>query len=62
MLSPGTDKGRNEIFFFDFGFTALIRIFHLYQADRSSKVGENPEKPGKTTENTKQNLAFSHVT
>ena len=28
-------------FFFDLGFTALSRIFHLYRADRSSKVGEN---------------------
>ena len=27
-------------FFFDLGFTALSRIFHLYRADRSSKVGE----------------------
>ena len=35
-------------FFFDLGFTALSRIFHLYRADRSSKVGENRvpgEKP-----------------
>ena len=32
-------------FFFDLGFMALSRIFHLYQADRSSKVGETGE-PG----------------
>ena len=25
-------------FFYDLGFTDLSRIFHLYQADRSSKV------------------------
>ena len=28
-----------DLFFFDLGFTALSRIFHLYRADRSSKVG-----------------------
>ena len=28
-------------FFFDLGFMALSRIFHLYWADRSSKVGKN---------------------
>ena len=43
-------------FFFDLGFTALSRIFHLYHADRSSKVGENHLTI------RKQNLAFSHVT
>ena len=35
-------------FFFDLGFMALSRIFHLYRADRSSKVaktGEPGEKP-----------------
>ena len=31
--------------FFDLGFTALSRIFHLYRADRSSKVGENRSTP-----------------
>ena len=34
---------------FDLGFTALSRIFHLYRADRSSKVGENQRTQGKTT-------------
>ena len=28
-------------FFFDLGLMALSRIFHLYRAYRSSKVGEN---------------------
>ena len=28
------------LFIFDLGFMALSRIFHLYRADRSSKVGE----------------------
>ena len=40
------DKVRK--FFFDLGFTALSRIFHLYRADRSSrwaKTGEPGEKP-----------------
>ena len=36
-------------FFFDLGFTALSRIFHLYRADRSSKVGENRRTRRKTT-------------
>ena len=36
-------------FFFDLGFTALSRIFHLYRADRSSKVGENRSTRRKTT-------------
>ena len=36
-------------FFFDWGFTALSRIFHLYRADRSSKVGENRRTRRKTT-------------
>ena len=31
------------------GFTALSRIFHLYRADRSSKVGENRRTRGKIT-------------
>ena len=31
------------------GFTALLRIFHLYRANRSSKVGENRRTRGKTT-------------
>ena len=36
-------------FFFDLGFMALSRIFHLYRADRSSKVGENRRTRRKTT-------------
>ena len=32
---------------FYLGFTALSRIFHLYRADRSSKVGENRKTRGK---------------
>ena len=39
QIFPG--KGSFFFFFFDLGFTALSRIFHLYRADRSSKVGEN---------------------
>ena len=35
--------------FFYFGFTALSRIFHLYRADHSSKVGENRRTRGETT-------------
>ena len=49
-------------FFFDLGFTALSRIFHLYRADRSSKVGENGEPGGNHMTIRKQNLAFPHVT
>ena len=36
-------------FFFNLGFTALSRIFHLYRADRPSKVGENRRTWRKTT-------------
>ena len=47
-------KSHNFFFFFfffflDLGFTALSRIFHLYRADRSSKVGENRSTRRKTT-------------
>ena len=38
-----------NFFFFDLGFTALSRIFHLYRADRSSKVGKNRSTRRKTT-------------
>ena len=31
------------------GVTALSRIFHLYRADRSSKVDKNGRTQGKTT-------------
>ena len=46
--------------FFDLGFTALSRIFHLCRADRSSKVGKNPGKNHLTIR--KQNMDFPHVT
>ena len=50
-------------FFFYLGFTALSRIFHLYQANRSSKVGEKLEYPEKNHLTIrKQNLAFPHMT
>ena len=42
-------KSLSDDFFFDLGFTALSRIFHLYRADRSSKVGENRRTRRKTT-------------
>ena len=32
------------VFFFELGFTALSRIFHLYRADHSSKVDQTEEK------------------
>ena len=49
------------IIIFSFGsrFTAISRIFHLYWANRSSKVGEYPEKNHLTFH---KNLSFSHVT
>ena len=37
------------VFVFYLGFTALSRIFHLYRAYRSSKVGENWRTRRKTT-------------
>ena len=36
-------------FFLNLCFTAISRIFHLYQAYHSSKVGENRRTQGKTT-------------
>ena len=33
----------------DSGFMAISRIFHLYPADLSSKVGENGRTRGKAT-------------
>ena len=46
-------------FFFYLGFTALSRIFHLYQAVPSSKAGKNRRKQGKNHLTIhKQNLAF----
>ena len=48
-----------NFFFFDLCFTALSRIFHLYQADHSLKVGENGRYRGKNHLTIhKQNLAF----
>ena len=50
------------IIILDLGFTALSRIFHLYRADRSSRVGENRRTQGKNHLTIrKQNLAFPHV-
>ena len=56
VLWPSQPKGSCGVrsvffffFFFDLGFTALSRIFHLYRADRSSKVGENRSTRRKTT-------------
>ena len=47
-------------FFFDLGFTALSRIFHLYFI----KGGQKTENQGGKKHLTfrKQNLAFPHVT
>ena len=47
-------------FFFDLGFTALSRIFHLYWANRSSKVGENRTQ-GKTTWPSVSRTWLSHM-
>ena len=49
-------------FFLDLGFTALSRIFHLYRADRSSKVGENRRTRGKPTWPSVSRTWLSHVT
>ena len=55
-----------EIFFFFFffylGFTALSRIFHLYRANCSSKVGKNQRTRGKTTWLSISRMTFPHVT
>ena len=48
-------------FFFYLGFMALSRIFHLYQADRSSKVGENRRTQGKTTWPSVSRTWLSHM-
>ena len=42
------NEGKLYIYFY-LGFTALPRIFHLYRADRSPKMGENRRTQGKTT-------------
>ena len=49
------------VFFFDLGFTALSRIFHLYRADRSSKVGENRRTWRKTTWPSVSRTWLSHI-
>ena len=49
-------------FFFYLDFTALSRIFHLYRADRSSKVGENRRTRGKTIRPSISRAWLSHVT
>ena len=48
-------------FFFDLVFTALSRIFHLYQADRSSKVDKNWRTRGKTTWPSVSRTWLSHM-
>ena len=48
-------------FFFYLGFTALSRIFHLYRADRSSKVGENRRTRRKTTWPSVSRTWLSHI-
>ena len=48
-------------FFFDLGFTALSRIFHLYRADRSSKMGENRSTRRKTTWPSVSRTWLSHI-
>ena len=50
-----------NFFFFDFGFTALSRIFHLYRADRSSKVGKNRRTRRKTTWPSVSRTWLSHI-
>ena len=47
--------------FFDLGFMALSRIFHLYRADHSSKVGENRRTQGKTTWLSLSRTCLSHI-
>ena len=48
-------------FFFDLGFMALSRIFHLYWADHSSKVGKNRRTWRKTTWPSVSRTWLSHV-
>ena len=47
--------------FFYLGFMSLSRIFHLYRADRSSKVGENRSTRGKTTWSSVRRTRLSHM-
>ena len=48
-------------FFLGGGFTALSRIFHLYRADRSSKVGENRRTRRKITWPSVSRTWLSHI-
>ena len=48
--------------FFYLGFTAHSRIFHLNQADHSSKGAKTREPVENHQTIRKQNLAFPHVT
>ena len=43
------------------GVTALARIFNLFQADCSSKLGENHSTLGKTPDLPWTQLGFVHV-
>ena len=47
--------------FFYFGFTVLSRIFHFYQADYSSKAGENERTLGRTTRPSVSRTSLSHM-
>ena len=44
-------------YFFYLGFNVLSRIFYLYRADRSSKVGENRGTRGRTFDHPYAELA-----
>ena len=48
-------------FLFDWGLTAVLRIFHLYRANRSSKVGENRSTRRKTTWPSISRTWLSHM-
>ena len=61
FLHPLLTRYLLKIFFFDLGFTALSRIFHLYRADRSSKVGENRRTRRKTTWPSVSRTWLSHM-
>ena len=66
MPSPVFGKTSGIFFFFfffcfDLGFTALSRIFHLYRANRSSKVGKNRRTRRKTTWPSISRTWLSHI-
>ena len=61
LIRRGADDFFFFFFFFDLGFTALSRIFHLYRADRSSKVGENRRTRRKTTWPSVSRTWLSHI-